>query len=221
MVIKRNQWIDATLPIRTNMISWPSDPRVEVLEYKSMRKGSSSNVSLLSLGSHSGTHIDAPRHFFDDGVTIDEMPLDTMVGFARVIEIKDHDVICVQELKSKGIRSGERVLFRTRNSKISWKQRGFCKKFVHLTLAAAEYLVVRRVRMVGVDCFSVGGYGQPDGKAVHKALLGNGIWIVEGLDLTQVIPGSYDILCMSLRIYQGDASPARVLLRQRRKVMQG
>lgn len=217
MVIKRNQWIDVTLPIRTNMTSWPSDPTVEVSDYKRIGKGSSSNVSLLNIGSHTGTHIDAPRHYFDDGITVDAMPSDVMVGLTRVIEIKDHDIICVHELKSKSIRSGQRVFFRTRNSKMSWWQKGFRKNFVYLTLAAAEYLAFRRVRMVGIDCLSVGGYGQPDGKVVHKALLGQGIWIVEGLDLTRISPGRYDMLCLPLRVYQGDAAPARVLLRSRRR----
>lgn len=216
MVARIKKWIDATLPIHTNMISWPSDPSVKVSAYKGISKGGSSNVSLLRLGSHTGTHIDAPRHFFDDGITVDAMPADIMVGLTRIIEIKDRSVICIHELKSKNIRPGQRILFRTRNSKSQWWQKSFCNDFVFLTLAAAKYLVSIRVRLVGIDCLSVGGYGKPDGGAVHRALLGRGIWIVEGLNLDRVRPGWYDMLCLPVRIYQGDAAPARVLLRMRK-----
>lgn len=216
MGARSKKWIDATLPIRTNMISWPDDPIVEVSEYKEISKGASSNTSLLKLGSHAGTHIDAPRHFFDDRTTVDTMPADAMIGPARVIEIKNCSVVCVQELSSKNIRSGQSILFRTRNSKSKWWQKGFCKDFVFLTLEAAEYLIFRGVKLVGIDCLSVGGYGQPDARAVHKALLARGIWIVEGLNLTRVRSGRYDMLCLPLRVYQGDAAPARVLLRARK-----
>lgn len=216
MNTRSKKWIDATLPIRTNMICWPDDPVAEVSEYKGISKGGSSNVSLLKLGSHTGTHIDAPRHFFDDRITVDTMPTDVMVGLVRIIGIKDLSSVCVQELKRKNICPGQRILFRTQNSKAQWWQKDFCKDFVFLTLAAAEYLVSQRVRLVGIDCLSVGGYGQPGARAVHRALLTRGIWIVEGLDLTRARPGRYDMLCLPLRIYQGDAAPARVLLRARK-----
>lgn len=211
-----NKWIDATLPIYTNMISWPSDPVVKVIEYKGINKGGSSNVSLLKLGSHTGTHIDAPRHFFNNGCTIDTMNSDVMTGLARIIEIKDHFSVSINELRSKNIRPNQRVVFRTQNSKEKWWQKGFSEDFIFLTLAAAEYLVSRRVKLVGIDCLSVGGYVQPNNKAVHRLLLGRGIWIVEGLDLTHINPGRYDMVCLPLRIYQGDAAPARVLLRARK-----
>ncbi|MDI6758765.1 MAG: cyclase family protein [Candidatus Omnitrophota bacterium] len=215
MVSKNNKWIDATLPINTNMISWPSDPMVEVVEYKEISKGASSNVSLLKMGSHTGTHIDAPRHFFNNGVAIDKMPADVMIGFARVVEMSDYSSIYVHELKSKNIRLKERVILRTQNSKARWRQKRFSKDFVSLTLAAAEYLISKKIKLVGIDSLSVGGYAHPDAKAVHKALLAQGIWIVEGLDLSRVKPGVYDMLCLPLRIYQADAAPARVFLRQR------
>jgi len=211
--MKRKQWMDATVPIKSGMISWPNNPIVSVSVFKSIKNGGSSNVSLLTLGSHTGTHVDAPRHFLDGAASVDDMPAELMMGKVRVIEIKDPVAIDVQELKAKKIRSGQKVFFRTRNSKASWWQNGFAEDFVFLTLAAAEYLVSRRVSMVGIDILSVGGYGQPEGKAVHKAMLSSGIWIVEGLDLTRARPGRYDILCFPLKIHEGDAAPARVLLR--------
>jgi arylformamidase len=216
--INIQQWIDVTVPILSNMISWPSDPPIKISKYKSIKNGSSSNVSILTLGSHTGTHIDAPRHFFDSGVTIDKMPSDIMSGIAQVIEIKDDSAICVHELKLKKIRYGQCIIFRTRNSKTQWWRKNFSRDFVFLTLAAAKYLLIRRVKMVGIDCLSVGGYGQPDSKTVHRALLSKGIWVIEGLDLTKISSGSYDILCLPLRIYQGDAAPARVLLRPRKSL---
>lgn len=216
MDIKRKKWIDATLPVRTDMISWPNDPVVKVSEYKGINKGASSNVSLLKLGSHTGTHIDAPRHFFDDGITVDAIPADVMIGPARVIGIKNHSAICARELRSKNIRPGQNLFFRTRNSKVQWWRKGFCRDFVFLTLAAAQYLISRKVKLVGIDSLSVGRYGQPDARAVHRVLLARRIWIVEGLDLTRVRPGRYDMLCLPLRIYQGDAAPVRVLLRPRK-----
>ncbi len=212
------EWIDITLPIRSNMISWPSDPAIKISKYKSIKNGDSSNVSILTLGSHTGTHIDAPRHFFDNGVTVDKMPTDIMMGIAQVIEIKDRSAVCVRELKLKKIRYGQRIILRTRNSKTQWWKKNFSENFVFLTLAAAEYLLVRGVKMVGVDCLSVGGYGHPDSKAVHRALLSKGIWIIEGLDLTKISSGSYDMLCLPLKIYQGDAAPVKVLLRPRKNL---
>lgn len=215
MSTKNKKWVDVTLSIHTNMIFWPSDPPVEILEYKGINKGNSSNVSLLKMGSHTGTHIDAPRHFFDKGTTIDKMSPDVMAGLTRVIEIKDRSAICVNELKSKNIRLGQRIFFRTRNSKMQWWKKDISNDSVFLTLAAAKYLVSRRVKLIGIDSLSVGGYGRFDSVAVHKALLTSGIWIVEGLDLTQIKTGCYDMLCLPLRIYQADAAPARVFLRMK------
>lgn len=214
MSARSKRWIDVTLSVRTNMTSWPGDPIVEVLDHKEISKCGSSNVSLLKLGSHTGTHIDAPKHFFNNGNTIDTMPTDVMVGLTRVIGIKDYSAICVNELISKNIRPGQRVLFRTRNSKTRWWKKSFCKDFVFLTLAAAKYLVSRRVKLVGIDALSVGGYNKPEGKIVHQILLNRGIWIVEGLELTGVKPGNYSMLCLPLKVYKGDAAPARVLLKK-------
>ena len=218
MVKSDKKWIDATLPIQANMISWPSDPSVKISAYKEIRTGGSSNVSLLSLGSHAGTHVDAPCHFLDNGRSVDQMPMDAMVGLARVIEIKHHSVIDVPELISKKIRPGQRIFLRTRNSKTRWWKKDFSKHFVFMTLAAAKYFVSKRVKLVGIDALSVGGYAHPDAKAVHKTLLNQGIWIVEGLDLTRVKPGVYDLLCLPLKIYQSDAAPARVLLRAQKQL---
>ena len=212
---KYRKWIDATLPIRTGMISWPSDPIVEISGYKKINKGNNSNLSLLKLGSHAGTHIDAPRHFFNDGATIDTISPDVMVCSVRVVEIADPFSVCAEELRSKNIRASQGILVRTKNSNARWWEKRVSKKFVFLTLGAAEYLVSRRVKLVGIDSLSVGGYGRFDAMPVHKALLASGIWIVEGLDLSRIRAGQYDMLCLPLKVYRGDAAPARVLLRLR------
>lgn len=213
---KNKRWVDVTLPIDTNMISWPTDPLVKILSYKKISNGDSSNVLLLKMGTHTGTHIDAPRHFSDNGIAIDKMSLNAMMGLVRVIEIKDGSSICVDELRYKNLRPGQRIFFKTKNSKLQWWKKGFSKDFVFLTLAAAKYLVSQRVKLAGIDCLSIGGYGRFDAAAVHKVLLSCGIWIVEGLDLTRIKPGCYDMLCLPLRIYQADAAPARVFLRELR-----
>jgi arylformamidase len=178
-----------------------------------MESGDSNNVSRLSMGSHTGTHVDAPLHFIGSGKSLDQMPLDTMLGPARVIPIRDPRRIRCEELKQHRVRRGERILFRTRNSPRCWRESAFVKDFVSLSLEAAEMLAQRRVRMVGVDYLSVGGYRDEDGVAVHEALLGAGIWIIEGLDLSQVPPGPCELICLPLKVLGGDGAPARAIVR--------
>ena len=116
----RGKWVDVSVPLRTGMVHWPSDPPVEIERTRAMERGDSSNLSFMSMGSHSGTHMDAPAHFVPGGRGIDEMPVEATIGRARVIEIKDRKSIKPRELESHRIRRGERVLFRTRNSEAVW-----------------------------------------------------------------------------------------------------
>ncbi|MDO8675149.1 MAG: cyclase family protein [Candidatus Omnitrophota bacterium] len=215
--VGHKKWIDVTVPICHGMISWPSDPPVEISRYKCIgRNGQLNNVALLKMGSHTGTHIDAPRHFLKDGLTVDAMSPELMVGPVNVIQIKDPVAVRAAQLKDQGIRPGQRIILKTRNSSTQWWHKGFNKDFVYLTLEAAEFLASRRVKLVGIDYLSVGGYKHEDGGKVHKALLERGICIVEGLALCDVRPGLYDIMCLPMKIGQGDGAPARVLLRKKR-----
>jgi arylformamidase len=167
------------------------------------------------MGSHSGTHVDAPAHFLKGGATVDRAPLGVLIGTARVIEITDAESIKPAELKRHRIRKGDRILFKTRNSAI-WQTAGrFDEDFVYITAEGAKYLVEREVSVVGVDYLSVGGYHR-DGSEVHRTLLGAGAWLIEGLDLSSVEAGRYDLICLPLKIKDGDGAPARVILRRRR-----
>lgn len=208
-------WIDISVPLRNGMVSWPGDPPFEVIRISDVAKGDHATVSRISMGSHTGTHIDAPAHFIKDGTDVASLPLEIMVGPAKVIRIKDPDAIKQEELKTHSIKRGDRVLFKTRNSTDAWRSTAFVEDFVHLTDEAAGYLVGLGVRMVGVDYLSVGAY-KGGGAAVHQTLLSHGVWIIEDLDLSHVDEGMYDLVCLPLKIENGDGSPARAILRRSR-----
>jgi len=177
-----------------------------------MERGDPCTVSLLEMGAHSGTHMDAPAHFVRGGIGIDQMPLDTAIGSARVIPIRDLQSIKTAELARHSIRRGERVLFKTHNSDHCWDTDSFVEDFVYLSAAAAQYLAERQVRLVGVDYLSVGGF-RADGVETHQALLQAGIWIIEGLNLKWVRPGRVQLICLPLKIEGGDGAPCRAMVR--------
>jgi len=205
-------WIDISVPLRNAMVHWPSDPPVTIKRVKDIEHGDTDNLSMISMGAHSGTHIDAPLHFIHHGTGIDKMPLDTTVGRARVIEIQDTESIKAEELLHHRIRRSERILFKTGNSSRAWQTDTFIEDFVFISDEAARFLVERGVRVVGVDYLSVGGFKR-GGSYVHETLLGRGVWIIEGLDLSRVSPGRYDLICLPLKLDQGDGAPARAILR--------
>ena len=205
-------WIDVSVTLRSGMVHWPSNPPVEFTLQQSMERGDHANVSALSLGAHSGTHMDAPHHFIRDGQGIDRVPLDAVLGRARLVAIEDPAAITPAELEPLELQPGERVLFKTANSARCWRSDAFVQDFVFIYAPAAQHLAERRVKLVGVDYLSVGGYTR-DGAATHLALLGAGIWIIEGLNLDGLEPGAYDLICLPLKILDGDGAPARALLR--------
>jgi arylformamidase len=207
-------WIDVTVPLRHHMVHWPKDPPVEISLEASMDAGDAANLTKIAMSAHTGTHMDAPKHFVRDGAGIDQMPLEAVMGPARVIEIRA-DIIDVASLEPHEIQRGERLLFKTRNSSLCWSRFScFLKDFVHVNEAAAKYLVSCGAQTVGVDYLSVGGYRR-DGVETHQALLRAGVWVIEGLDLSAVQPGSYELLCLPLKIEGADGAPARALLRPR------
>jgi arylformamidase len=212
IMMEMKSWIDITVPLRHAMVHWPDNPPVKIERIADMELGDSHTISRLSLGSHTGTHMDAPAHFIREGRGIDKMPLEATIGRARVIEIKDTESIKPEELIPHRIRRGERILFKTRNSSRVWKTDKFVENFVFISRAAADFLVERGVNAVGIDYLSVGGFKR-GGTYVHKTLLGAGIWIIEGLDLSRVKPGRYDLICLPLKLDRGDGAPARAILR--------
>lgn len=205
-------WIDVSVPLRTGMVHWPDNPPVKVERVMDLERGDAASVSSMSMGVHTGTHMDAPAHFQRGGVGIDQMPLEATLGLARVIEIRDPVSIKRAELEPAKLQPGERVLFRTRNSERCWQTDAFIEDFVFISREAAAYLAECRVRTVGVDYLSVGGFRE-DAEATHLALLQAGIWVIEGLNLLQVREGTYELICLPLRIAGGDGAPARAVLR--------
>jgi len=205
-------WMDVSIPIRSGMVHWPGDPSVRVRRRLNMDGGDDVNLSTISMGAHTGTHMDAPLHFVRSGKSIDQMPLSAIIGSARVIQIKDPELIKVEELRPHRLHRGERVLFKTVNSHRCWRTDTFVKNYVHISLEAGRFLAARRVRAVGVDYLSVGGF-KKDSHETHIALLRAGVWLIEGLDLSRVKAGRYDLIALPLRIEGSDGAPARVLLK--------
>ncbi len=207
-----DNWIDITVSLRSNMVHWPGNPPIEAEFVMQISKGDICNVSKLSLGVHSATHMDAPLHFFENGISIDMMPLEATIGRARVIEIADTESIKPTELEPHNIQQGERILFKTINSSRYWSSDTFVENFVYISKEAAQYLADKQIQTVGVDYLSVGGFYQ-DGPETHHALLGAGIWIIEGLDLAAVPPGDYELICLPIKLMGREGASARAILR--------
>lgn len=205
-------WIDISVPLHNGMVHWPDNPPVKVERMLDLEAGDACNVSKISLGVHTGTHVDAPRHFLRDGVGVHLAPVGALIGPARVITIADTRAISVDELRQHDLQAGERVLFKTSNSDRCWRTDDFVEDFVYVSQAAARYLADLRVQTVGVDYLSVGGY-TVDGPETHHALLSAGVWIIEGLNLAGVRPGTYELICLPLKIADSDGAPARAVLR--------
>lgn len=200
------------MPIRTGMAHWPGDPDVSLEQTSSIDAGDAANMTKLEMSAHTGTHMDAPRHFLPEGAGIDSLPPAVTIGPARVIAVEDAESTKADELRGHEPKPGERLLIRTRNSPAAWQEDGFVEDFVHLTTEAAELLADVGVGLVGVDYLSVAGYERNEPE-VHRALLGAGVWIIEGLDLSAVEPGEYELVCLPLRLAGCDGAPARALLR--------
>jgi arylformamidase len=195
------------------MVHWPGDPPFHIERAHDQEKGDAATVSQMTLGVHTGTHMDAPLHFIRNGRTIDEMPLDATVGRARVVQIDDPKSIKREELLAQAISAGERILFKTANSAKAWSSDKFEEDFVFIAQDAARYLAERGVLCVGVDYLSVGGFHE-DGPETHHALLEAGVWIIEGLDLKAIEPGEYDMACLPLKLIGAEGAPARAILRR-------
>lgn len=195
------------------MVRWPGDAPFELKQTDSIARGAEANVSEMRASVHSGTHIDAPLHYFEGGASIDRMPIPATCGRARVIEIRDPELIRAEELESHHISKHERVLFKTASSGRCWKAAEFQTKFVYLPKAAAGYLAACGVQAVGIDYLSIGG-AEADCSETHRILLAAGIWIIEGLQLALIEPGEYELLCLPLKIVGSEAAPARAVLRK-------
>jgi arylformamidase len=203
---------DASLTVTPRMAIWPGNPGVEIERVKSLEQGGSSNVSRLSLGVHTGTHVDAPVHFLPNGADVTALPLDVLTGEAYVVHLPDVSAISAEVLERQPLPAGAtRLLFRTRNSDL-WARgdNEFSADFVALTEDAARWVVDHAIRLVGIDYLSIQRY--KDGTDTHRILLGAGVVVVEGLNLAHIVPGRYDFYCLPLKLLGADGAPARAIL---------
>jgi arylformamidase len=204
---------DISLTISPDMPVWPGDPAVVLERIESMDGGSHVNVSQLSCSVHTGTHVDAPHHFLNDSRTVESLALEGLCGPVLVIDLgEDVDLITAQVLEAADIPAGTlRLLFKTRNSQL-WArgEKRFFEKFVAISPDGADWLMRFGVKLVGVDYLSVAPFKQSD--APHQALLKPGIIILEGLDLSAVSAGKYDLYCLPLKLAGSDGAPARAIL---------
>jgi arylformamidase len=192
---------DVSIALRTGMVVYPGDPSMTITRVMSLAAGDIANVSRMDLGVHTGTHVDAPRHFFDDAPAAEALDLDVLVGPAEVVEVTGPGDVGADAVPV----NTERVLFKTRNS-AAWSEEGFYQDYASISPEAAKRLVESSVRVVGVDYLSVGSV------ETHETLLGAGVIAIEGLDLRAIEPGPYTLVCLPLKLADADGAPARVIL---------
>lgn len=203
---------DISLPISESLVIWPGDPSIRITQPSHLDRGDEATVSRLEMGAHTGTHVDAPIHFIQGGLGVDRLDLNLLVGPALVVHALEVDALTVQVLEGLAIPPGtERVLFRTRNSQ-RWagSEREFWTDYVGITDEGARWLIERGVWLVGVDFLSVAPYDEL--VPPHRTLLGAGMVVVEGLNLSDVGPGMYQFVCLPLKVVGGDGAPARAIL---------
>lgn len=202
---------DISVPVYTGMACYPGDPGAVIEPVRSIAQGDIANLSSLRLGSHTGTHVDAPRHFENKGEPVDRISLQVLIGPAKVVDLTGAgEYITEEDLEGADTRGVERLLLKTRNSQL-WAQPEFIKDYVPLCSDAARYLVETGVKLVGIDYLSIEQF-KSDRHPVHHGLLGAGVIILEGVDLSEVPAGEYFLTCLPLRIVDGDGAPARAVL---------
>ncbi|MDQ3010837.1 MAG: cyclase family protein [Acidobacteriota bacterium] len=207
---------DVTVPISTALPVYPGDPKIELERVISLDRGDIANVTKLCCSTHIGTHVDPPSHFIAGAATLDQLPLDVLIGIARVVDVGEANAIDAAVLAACDLAGATRLLFKTRNSDF-WppieEAKEFREDFVYIAPEAARVLVEHGVRLVGIDYLSVEKFNFIE-PATHRTLLGAGVIIVEGLALRDVPPGDYELICLPLKIKDGDGAPARVVLRE-------
>lgn len=206
------RYLDVSVPLAAGIPAYPGNPEFDLQPVKRIANGGSSNVSRLIMGTHTGTHVDAPQHFFDGSAPVDTLALDLLLGRARVVDVPRRGGITVEDLAGAGLREDLRVLLKTPNSAL-WNGSAFKQDYTHLTEAAARYLVDQGVKVVGIDYLSIEQFKKA-GAPAHRALLSQGVIIIEGLNLSEAEPGMYELYCLPLRIAGADGAPARVVLKR-------
>lgn len=213
--ISATGWIDVTVPLENDMVHWKGDPECKIFRVVKMEEGAPCNLTKLEMSAHTATHMDAMRHFVADGATMEEMPLEAVIGPCRVVQMDVEDQIQPEDLAPLNLQKGERIIFKTSNTTKSWDMGPtFDENFVSISEAAGKVLAEAGVMTVGVDYLSIGGW-EKDGVEVHQVMLGAGIWVIEGLWLKDIEPGDYDLICLPMKIKGADGAPCRALLRKR------
>jgi arylformamidase len=206
---------DVSVGVSRGMPVWPGDPAVNLERVERISEGSNANVSRLACSVHTGTHVDAPLHFVDGMYGVDQMPLEDLIGDALVVDFEGGEHIDAGMLDAAGIPLGtRRLLLKTRNSEF-WAEpeHNFHRDFVAIEPDGAQWVVDRGLRLVGVDYLSVAPFGRST--TTHRILLGAGIIVVEGMNLSAVPPGEYELVCLPLKLMGSDGAPARAILRGR------
>ena len=207
---------DVTVPLSNDLPTWPGDPGVEISDWRSLSNGDGANVTALNFGAHTATHVDAPAHFIEGAPKVESLDLNVLIGEAEVVAVpEDHRAISKEFVLSHCSRHATRILFKTRNSAF-WNEPKpeFRTDFTYLDLEAAQALVQRSVKLIGLDYLSIEKF-HSEKHETHLALLSHGVIILEGLNLSGVTAGKYELICLPLRLQsnKGDGAPARVVLR--------
>lgn len=206
------RYYDLSVKITPGLPLWPGDPPIQIQRHTKIEEGSSSNVTHMNMTAHVGTHIDAPYHFINDGKTIDQLPLTTLIGRVYVMHLPDARQITADLIRQHGLpKRVRRILFKTRNSNL-WNlpQTPFRQNYVSLTPDAAQYLVDKDILLVGIDYVSIAPF--EDVVSTHRILLGAGVVVVEGLNLNVVNAGHYTLYALPIALGDADGAPARVIL---------
>jgi arylformamidase len=205
---------DLSIPVRTGGLVYPGNPEIVIESQQAISRGAGANVSRISFGSHTGTHVDAAKHFFDGGETVDRIAVDRLVGPAVLIALDESlTSVSASDLERHDLGNHTRILIRTRNSSFL-DDREFHRDYTYLAPDAAEYLVEKGVDLVGVDYLSIEQFRSGHHRT-HRTLLERNVVIVEGLRLGGIMPGVYDFICLPLRLEGLDGAPARAILIER------
>jgi len=207
------EYIDISLAVSTSLPVWPGSPAIEFQRRLDLDRGDPVNDTTISFSVHTGTHVDAPRHFIAKGNAVETLPLETLIGPVIVIDLSDLEAITADDLESLALQPDtQRLLIRTNNSQhwISDRQE-FAPDFVALTADAAQWIVDHNIRLVGIDYLSIQRFY--DGPETHLTLLEAGVIILEGLNLSHVLAGQYELLCLPLKLVGAEGAPARAVLK--------
>jgi arylformamidase len=203
---------DISVPLGKGSVDWPGLPPYCRELISEMKDGAPCDVSKLDIVCHVGTHVDVPAHFIPGGQTLDAYPIDRWILPAQVMRIKDPEVVRPAELEKANIRPGEALLLKTENSISGRVIAGvFSEQYVYVSPEAADFLVIRKVGLLGIDYAGVDPYPLGDASAHHK-LLGAGVPLLEGINLKDVPEGSYTLFCLPIWVSGAEGAPARAIL---------